>query len=97
MIIFEIKNSLLIVCEQDDLFGTVRLSVYFFAGATLCTTVTVESYVVHHQPALCTMVDIRAWLAECSKSTMIYGIQPKVSVCFSLSKGILGQLPIFFI
>ena len=34
------------------------VSVCGFVGPTLCTTAKVQSYIVHHRPALCT-IDLR--------------------------------------
>ena len=44
--------------ERPTLCTTYVLIIYLvgFVRATLCTTSMVEGYVVHHQPALCTMV-----------------------------------------
>ncbi len=40
--------------QGDDAFGSICPS--GFVGAMLCTTLWVQDYFVHHQPALCTMM-----------------------------------------
>ncbi len=59
--------------KGDNTFGSVHLLV--------CSRS--RSYVWH------VVVDIRAWLADCSKSTMTHGIQSKISVCLSVIKKLL--------
>ena len=57
------------------MFGSIRPFVCLcgFVRATLC--------------ACCGVVNIRAQLAECSKITVTYGIQSKISVCLSVIRG----------
>ncbi len=37
------------------------------------------------------VVNIRAWLAECSNITMTHGVQFKISMCLSVIRGHFGS------